>query len=91
MVNLLGDGERRPARLPGVAEAALADPAVHLHLYDKREVFEGRKMGHLTALGPGCRRPPWRVRPAAPCAAPLGAARTATRARRGWSRIRRVT
>ena len=30
---------------------ALGDPAVHLHLYDKREVFEGRKMGHLTALG----------------------------------------
>ena len=30
---------------------ALADPAVHLHLYDKREVFERRKMGHLTALG----------------------------------------
>jgi 5-(carboxyamino)imidazole ribonucleotide synthase len=31
--------------------AALADPAVHLHLYDKRRVFERRKMGHLTALG----------------------------------------
>jgi phosphoribosylaminoimidazole carboxylase (NCAIR synthetase) len=30
---------------------ALADPDVHLHLYDKREVFERRKMGHLTALG----------------------------------------
>ena len=50
MVNLLGTGPRRPARLLGVAEA-LADPAVHLHLYDKREVFERRKMGHLTALG----------------------------------------
>ncbi|MEO8437583.1 MAG: 5-(carboxyamino)imidazole ribonucleotide synthase [Chloroflexota bacterium] len=50
MVNLLGNGPRRPARLEGVA-AALADPAVHLHLYDKREVFERRKMGHLTALG----------------------------------------
>lgn len=50
MVNLLGAGPRRPARLLGVA-AALADPAVHLHLYDKREVFERRKMGHLTALG----------------------------------------
>ena len=33
------------------AEVALADPAVHLHLYDKRDVFERRKMGHLTALG----------------------------------------
>ena len=50
MVNLLGSGPRRDARLLGVA-AALADPAVHLHLYDKRQVFERRKMGHLTALG----------------------------------------
>ncbi len=50
MVNLLGRGPRRPARLTGV-DAALADPAVHIHLYDKREVFEDRKMGHLTALG----------------------------------------
>lgn len=50
MVNLLGAGPRRPARLVGAAEA-LADPAVHLHVYDKRSVFERRKMGHLTALG----------------------------------------
>ena len=50
MVNLLGNGPRREARLLGVAEA-LGDPAVHLHLYGKREVFERRKMGHLTALG----------------------------------------
>jgi 5-(carboxyamino)imidazole ribonucleotide synthase len=50
MVNLLGTGRPRPARLIG-AEAALADPAVHLHVYDKRRVFERRKMGHLTALG----------------------------------------
>jgi 5-(carboxyamino)imidazole ribonucleotide synthase len=49
MINLLGTGERRPAQLAGVAEA-LADPAAHLHLYDKREVFERRKMGHLTVL-----------------------------------------
>jgi 5-(carboxyamino)imidazole ribonucleotide synthase len=50
MVNLLGTGPRRPARLIG-ADAALADPTVHLHVYDKRRVFERRKMGHLTALG----------------------------------------
>jgi 5-(carboxyamino)imidazole ribonucleotide synthase len=50
MVNLLGRGPRRDARLLGVP-AALADPAVHLHLYDKRQVFERRKMGHLSALG----------------------------------------
>jgi 5-(carboxyamino)imidazole ribonucleotide synthase len=49
MVNLLGSGPRRAARLLGTAEA-LADPSVHLHVYDKREVFERRKMGHLTAL-----------------------------------------
>jgi 5-(carboxyamino)imidazole ribonucleotide synthase len=48
MVNLLGTGPRRPARLEGIADA-LADPAVHLHLYDKATVFERRKMGHLTA------------------------------------------
>jgi 5-(carboxyamino)imidazole ribonucleotide synthase len=51
MVNLLGTGPARRAHLLG-AEAALADPAVHLHLYDKRRVFERRKMGHVTALGP---------------------------------------
>jgi 5-(carboxyamino)imidazole ribonucleotide synthase len=50
MVNLLGSGPRREARLVGV-ETALADSSVHLHLYDKRDVFERRKMGHLTALG----------------------------------------
>lgn len=51
MVNLLGTGARREARLCGI-EIALADPTVHLHLYDKRWVFEHRKMGHLTTLGP---------------------------------------
>ena len=49
-VNLLGSGPDRPARLRGVG-TALADSAVHLHVYDKRRVFERRKMGHLTALG----------------------------------------
>ena len=52
MVNLLGTGPQRAARLEvGEIGAALADPAVHLHLYDKRRVFERRKMGHLTAVG----------------------------------------
>lgn len=50
MVNLLGAGEPREACLEGV-EAALADPLVHLHVYDKRRVFERRKMGHLTVGG----------------------------------------
>ena len=52
MVNLLGTGRSRPARLePAGLVQALADPAVHVHLYDKRQVFERRKMGHVTALG----------------------------------------
>jgi 5-(carboxyamino)imidazole ribonucleotide synthase len=52
MVNLLGTGLSRAARLEADRMApALADPAVHLHLYDKRRVFERRKMGHVTALG----------------------------------------
>jgi 5-(carboxyamino)imidazole ribonucleotide synthase len=49
-VNVLGEGPRRPAELLGINEA-LRIPDVHLHLYDKREVFERRKMGHVTALG----------------------------------------
>ena len=54
MVNLLGTGKGRPARSRGgrASPDAMADPAVHLHLYDKRRVFERRKMGHVTALGP---------------------------------------
>jgi 5-(carboxyamino)imidazole ribonucleotide synthase len=50
IVNVLGSGPSRDARLLGVADA-LAVPETHLHLYDKRRVFERRKMGHVTALG----------------------------------------
>ena len=50
MVNLLGTGPRRTARLDGLAEA-LSDPRVHVYVYGKREVFERRKMGHVTATG----------------------------------------
>jgi 5-(carboxyamino)imidazole ribonucleotide synthase len=49
MANLLGDlwqdGEPR-------WDAALAFPAVKLHLYGKASARPGRKMGHLTALAP---------------------------------------
>ncbi len=48
MVNLLGDLWREGE--PDWA-AALAFPAVKLHLYGKVEARPGRKMGHLTALG----------------------------------------
>jgi 5-(carboxyamino)imidazole ribonucleotide synthase len=51
VVNLLGTGPQREARLAGLGDA-LSDPSVHLHLYDKRRVFERRKMGHLSATGP---------------------------------------
>jgi 5-(carboxyamino)imidazole ribonucleotide synthase len=50
MVNILGDGLRRPAELLGINEALRIEDA-HVHLYDKHEVFERRKMGHVTALG----------------------------------------
>jgi 5-(carboxyamino)imidazole ribonucleotide synthase len=49
MANLLGDiwSEGEP-NWP----AALAEPGVHLHLYGKQQARPGRKMGHLTAVGP---------------------------------------
>ena len=50
MVNLLGTGPDRDARLVGM-ETALGDPDVHVHVYGKRRVFERRKMGHLTVVG----------------------------------------
>jgi len=49
MVNLLGT-RAAPANPDGVAEAQRIDRA-YLHLYGKREVRPGRKMGHVTALG----------------------------------------
>jgi 5-(carboxyamino)imidazole ribonucleotide synthase len=50
MVNLLGTGPDRDARLAGLA-GALADPGAHVHVYGKRRVFERRKMGHVTVVG----------------------------------------
>ncbi len=49
MANLLGDlwAEGEPDWA-----AALQSPHVKLHLYGKRDARPGRKMGHLTALGP---------------------------------------
>ncbi len=49
MINVLGqrNGE---ARGDGLDEA-LAVPGAHLHIYGKRQVRVGRKMGHVTALG----------------------------------------
>jgi 5-(carboxyamino)imidazole ribonucleotide synthase len=49
MVNLLGarNGETTPRGI----EQALTVPDLYLHLYGKRKVRRGRKMGHVTALG----------------------------------------
>lgn len=58
----LGDGACRPAAMVQLLgdlwtdgepdwATALADPAVHLHLYGKAEPRPGRKMGHLTCVG----------------------------------------
>ena len=48
-VNILGSGPDRTAQAQGV-DKALELPDTHVHLYDKRRVFERRKMGHVTAL-----------------------------------------
>jgi 5-(carboxyamino)imidazole ribonucleotide synthase len=45
MKNLLGDDVEK-------WREALADPATKLHLYGKREIQPGRKMGHITRLFP---------------------------------------
>ena len=34
------------------AHALLSDPDAHLHLYGKAKAREGRKMGHVTRIGP---------------------------------------
>lgn len=49
MVNLLGQ-RTGPANPAGIREALTVSGA-HLHIYAKREVRPGRKMGHVTALG----------------------------------------
>jgi 5-(carboxyamino)imidazole ribonucleotide synthase len=49
MVNILG-GRNGMLRVHGM-KPTLAVPGAHLHLYGKREVRTGRKMGHVTVLG----------------------------------------
>jgi 5-(carboxyamino)imidazole ribonucleotide synthase len=55
MLNLLGDlwlpGAEGAARAPDWSRV-LAHPRAKLHLYGKREPRRGRKMGHVTCLGP---------------------------------------
>lgn len=49
MVNILG-GRNGAANPDGIREA-LATSGAHVHIYGKRDVRTGRKMGHVTALG----------------------------------------
>jgi 5-(carboxyamino)imidazole ribonucleotide synthase len=51
MVNVLGEREGSPPDASGLPEA-LAVEGAHVHLYGKPDVRPGRKMGHVTALGP---------------------------------------
>jgi len=49
--NILGDvSERQDATLYG-EESVLSTARAHLHWYGKREVYELRKMGHITMTG----------------------------------------
>ncbi|GCF14589.1 5-(carboxyamino)imidazole ribonucleotide synthase [Haloarcula mannanilytica] len=49
--NILGDvAERQPAELAG-EDGVLETPRAHLHWYGKREVYDLRKMGHVTLTG----------------------------------------
>jgi len=50
MVNLLGDLWTNSNSKPDWS-SLLDDPKVKLHLYDKGEAREGRKMGHFTVIG----------------------------------------
>ena len=63
MVNLLGTRDG-PARADGLAEA-LAVPGAHIHIYGKLASRVGRKMGHVTALGPSIEEAETRARKAA--------------------------
>jgi 5-(carboxyamino)imidazole ribonucleotide synthase len=49
MVNLLGTAAGPAA--PSGLDAAAAEPETFVHVYGKRDVRPGRKMGHVTSLG----------------------------------------
>ena len=49
MINILGEREGT-ARGDGIVNA-LTIPDAHVHIYSKRDVRVGRKMGHITVLG----------------------------------------
>lgn len=63
MVNTLGN--RQGDAAPDAAKAALSVEGAHVHIYQKREVRPGRKMGHVTALGDSLAEAEERARQAA--------------------------
>jgi 5-(carboxyamino)imidazole ribonucleotide synthase len=52
MANVLGQSDTAVPPTPVGFPEALAVPGAHVHLYGKRRSRPGRKMGHVTALGP---------------------------------------
>lgn len=52
MVNVLGERDAPVDAVPRGLPEALAVPGAHIHLYGKRRSRPGRKLGHVTALGP---------------------------------------
>jgi 5-(carboxyamino)imidazole ribonucleotide synthase len=50
MVNVLGQRNGSPPSTDGLRDALAVDGA-HVHVYGKPDVRDGRKMGHVTALG----------------------------------------
>jgi len=52
MVNILGERDAPVEATPRGLPEALSVPGAHVHLYGKRRSRPGRKMGHVTALGP---------------------------------------
>lgn len=66
MVNILGEKDNERASLTGVAKT-LSIPGVSLHLYGKKMVKVGRKMGHLTALAHSASEAALRAKKALEC------------------------
>jgi 5-(carboxyamino)imidazole ribonucleotide synthase len=51
-VNVLGQSDAAVPPTPAGFPEALSTPGAHVHLYGKRRSRPGRKMGHVTSLGP---------------------------------------
>ena len=49
MLNLLGDHLMNAT--PEAWQKVFAHPEIHVHMYGKSEIRNGRKLGHLTVVG----------------------------------------